>query len=113
MDAQTTLDVVLGLSTQVEDAVLIGADGQVAAGSAPGVAAETLGTLAGQLLARAGALRGGLDVEYVHVSSAGGDVFALQAGGRIAAALAVPEATAGLVLYDLRAALERWEGLRA
>jgi predicted regulator of Ras-like GTPase activity (Roadblock/LC7/MglB family) len=109
VDAQAALDELTTLSVQVVEAVIVGADGAVAATTAAGnVRAEALARAGTALLAAAADVRAGdQDIEHVEISLREGAVFAVRDGDRTIVATTVAEPTAGLVLYDLRTALRR------
>jgi hypothetical protein len=95
------------ISTQIEAAVLFGADGAVEGSTlADERAARGLATAAGQLLDRAGVLRGG-EAQVTQVEAALGDgaVFVVRDGTRRIAAATVANPTVGLVFYDLKSCL--------
>jgi predicted regulator of Ras-like GTPase activity (Roadblock/LC7/MglB family) len=109
MDAAQALAELTELSSQIERAVVLRADGSIL-GSTPGetAGAESLATAARDLLAAASELRSTpQDVSRVEVELAEGAFFVLQEGGRAIAAATGPRPTAGLVAYDLRTCLER------
>lgn len=109
MDASAALSELVGLSTQVVEAVVAGPDGAVeAARAADDERARRLATAGAELLAEASALRPGAPgVERVHVDLERGSLVAVSSAGRTIVATTVPEPTAGLVAFDLRAALRR------
>jgi predicted regulator of Ras-like GTPase activity (Roadblock/LC7/MglB family) len=108
MDASAALSELVGLSTQVVEAVVTGPDGVVeAARAATDERGRRLAAAGAELLAEASALRPGSAVERVHVDLARGSLVAVSGGGRTVVATTVPEPTAGLVAFDLRAALRR------
>jgi len=95
------------ISTQVEAAVLFGADGAVEGSTlADERVAQGLATAAGQLLDRADALRSG-EAAVTQVEAAFGDgaVFVVRDGSRRIAATTVANPTVGLVFYDLKSCL--------
>ena len=114
MDASAAISDLLALSTQVVEAVVTGGDGRVEAAQTSGD--ERTATLAGagaQLLSAASSLRApGSAVERVHVDLERGSLVAVTDGERSIVATTVSEPTAGLVAYDLRAALARARGER-
>lgn len=106
MDASQALAELTELSSQVERAVVLRADGSVLASTAEDAAAETLAQSALDLVAAAFELRSTPDeVNRVEVELAEGAVFVLRDGGRTIAATTGPRPTAGLVVYDLRTCL--------
>jgi predicted regulator of Ras-like GTPase activity (Roadblock/LC7/MglB family) len=109
MDAAQALAELTELSSQIERAVVLRADGSVL-GSTPGgdAKADSLATAALELLAAAFELRSTpQEVSRVEVELAEGALFVLSEGGRTIAAVTGPQPTAGLVAYDLRTCLER------
>jgi len=109
MDATAALSELLGLSTQVVEAVVTAPDGAVeAAHATDGERERALASAGAALLAEAAALRPGAPaVERVHVDLGRGSLVAVSDGERTIVATTVPEPTAGLVAYDLRTALRR------
>jgi hypothetical protein len=109
MDAQSALDELALLSTQVVEAVIV-VDGTVAGATTTAQRAEELAVVARELIAAAEAVRSdGAEVERVEVALPDGAVMAVRDGERVIVASTVPDATPGLVLYDLRTALRRSE----
>ena len=105
MDAATALSELTGLSSRIESAVVLEADGKIL-GSTDGDPARLAGA-ADELLAAAGGLRSADDeVIRVEVEVADGGLFVLRADGRTIAATTGPGAIAGIVVYDLRTCLE-------
>lgn len=96
------------LSSQVEDAAILGESGFVLVSTGTPERGEELARVAAELLAAAGDVRpDGPPVTRLEVSLEAGSVFVVREGGRTAVATTVPEPTAGLVVYDLRTALRR------
>jgi len=95
------------ISTQIEAAVLFGADGAVEGSTLKNEsAAKGLAAAAAQLLDRAGALRGGeAAVTQVEAALGDGAVFVVRDGARRIAAATVSNPTVGLVFYDLKSCL--------
>lgn len=106
MDPATALEELRTLSNQIVEAVITGPEGIVGTGQA-----ERHATLsaAGEALLSAGAdVRPGSEPpSRVQVLLADGAVFAVREGERTIVATTVPEPTAGLVVYDLRATLRK------
>ena len=107
MDAAQALLELTELSSQVEAAVVLGADGSVLASThedpakAAALASSTL-----ELVAEAFTLyTQPLEVTRVEVELEDGAVFVLRDGGRTIAATTGPDPTSGLVVYDLRTCL--------
>jgi len=95
------------LSSQVEDAAILGQSGFVLASTGAQEEGERLARVAAELLAAAAGVRAEGDVTRVEVRQPSGSVFVVVEGGHTAVATTVSEPTAGLVLYDLRTALRR------
>ena len=109
MDAAQALAELTELSSQVERAVVLRADGSVL-GSTPDdpVGAPALATAALELLASAFELRSTpQEVSRVEGELKEGALFVLHEGGRTIAAVTGPQPTSGLVAYDLRTCLQR------
>jgi hypothetical protein len=107
MDAAQALAELTELSSQVERAALLDAQGEVlgSTDSAP-AAAESLAQAARDLVTAAGELHASAgDVVRVEVELEEGGLFVLSEGGRTIAATTGPSPTAGLVIYDLRTCL--------
>lgn len=111
MDAAQALAELTELSSQVERAVVLRADGSVLAATPEDDAAATaLARGALDVLATAFELRSSpQEVTRVEVELEEGALFVLREGGRTIAAVTGPQPTAGLVAYDLRTCLERIE----
>ena len=111
MDAAQALAELTELSSQVERAVVLRADGSVLAATPEDDAAATALTRGAlDVLAIAFELRSSpQEVTRVEVELEEGALFVLREGGRTIAAVTGPQPTAGLVAYDLRTCLERIE----
>lgn len=110
MDAAQALTDLMQLSTQVEAAVVLGADGSVVAARPEGSAtADVLASSALELVGAAFELGSKQEVARVEVELADGAVFVLREGGRTVAARTGPQPSAGLVVYDLRTCLRSIE----
>lgn len=109
MDASAALSELVGLSTQVVEAVITGPGNAVEATHASGDDRSRALVAAGEdLLATAASLRpDGPAVERVHVDLGRGSIVVVREGGRTIVATTVAEPTAGLVAFDLRTALRR------
>lgn len=109
MDPATALAELSELSTQVTRAVVVGPEGVEASIGAEGEQAERLARTGSALLAAARDVPHGSasEVDRVEVVTAAGGVFVVVDPNRTVVATTVPEPTAGLVLYDLRAVLRR------
>jgi predicted regulator of Ras-like GTPase activity (Roadblock/LC7/MglB family) len=112
MDASAVLTELVGVSTQVVEAVIVGPDGAVEAARTSGdERAAALAARGRELLGAAGAIRAeGAEVERVHVDTERGSLVAVTDGHRTAVATTVAEPTVGLVAFDLRSALARLRG---
>ena len=109
MDAAAAISELVGLSTQVVEAVVASADGTVeAARAADDDRARALAAAGSALLVEASGLRpASPGVERVHVDLERGSLVVVSDGRRTIVATTVAEPTAGLVAFDLRTALRR------
>lgn len=108
MEPNEALAELAELSSQIEEAAILGGTGFVLASTGTPERGEELARLAAELLAAAEDVRaGGPEVTRVEVALAQGSVFVVREGGRSAVATTVAEPTSGLALYDLRTALRR------
>ena len=109
MDASAVLSELVGVSTQVIEAVISGPDGDIeAARTAGDERSRTLAAHGAELLAAAAAIRDdGPPVERVHVDLDRGSLSVASDGVRTVVATTVAEPTVGLLAYDLRAVLAR------
>ena len=108
MDATTALTELVGVSTQVVEAVVSGASGSVeAARTASDTRARELADAGAELLSRAGAIRSGAPVGRVQVDLQRGSLVAVTEGGRTIVATTIADPTAALVALDLRTVLRR------
>ncbi len=107
MDVAQTLSELTELSSQIDRAVVIGADGSVLGSTMDdSAAAEELARAALDLVAVAFELRSSpQEVTRAEVELSEGALFVLREGGRTIAATTGPKPTAGLVAYDLRTCL--------
>ena len=112
MDASAALSELVGLSTQVVEAVVTGPDGTIhAARTAGDDRSQALAAHGSDLLDGAATLRpGGPPVERVHVDTERGSVVVVSDGERAVVATTVAEPTAGLVAHDLGTLLARVRG---
>jgi predicted regulator of Ras-like GTPase activity (Roadblock/LC7/MglB family) len=111
MDATAALSELVDVSTQVVEAVVSDADGAVEASRTVDEArAEAIAAVGAALLAEAASIRGGQPIERVHVDLDRGSLVAVTDGEWTVVATTVAEPTAGLLAYDLRAALGRMRG---
>ena len=110
MDASAALSELVGLSTQVVEAVITGpggaveADARVRRGDAR---ARSRRRVTSSSRAAAALRPDGPAVERVHVDLGRGSIVVVREGERTIVATTVPEPTAGLVAFDLRTALRR------
>lgn len=106
MDAAAALAGLQELSSQVIAAVVLGPDGTLEAGAPSQQRAERLAGTARELVQAAAEVRPSAgSPSRIEVSLPDGSVFVVREGTRSIAAVTTPEPTAGLVVYDLRAAL--------
>jgi len=107
MDAAQALTDLAEISSQIEAAVVLDADGSILASTLDGSRGEALGRLTQELLAAVGRAAGGNEpaLAQVEVSTAEGSVFLVRDGDRAIAATTAPEPTVGLVFYDLKSCL--------
>ena len=108
MDAANALRELMELSTQIESAVVLRADGEVLASTLEDPASESaLARSTLELMAAAfGLNEQPREVTRVEVELESGAFIALRDGGRTIAATTGPQPTSGLVVYDLRTCLE-------
>jgi hypothetical protein len=110
MDAAQALAELTELSSQVERAVVLNAQGEVLGSTQDDGATEPLARAALDLVAAAGELHGSAtEVARAEVELAEGGLFVLREGGLTIAATTGAGPTAGLVAYDLRTCLQRIE----
>ena len=107
MDAHEALAELTSLSTQIEEAAILGGSGFVLASTGAPERGEQLARTAADMLAAAADVRPASNVSRVEVVTGTGGVFVVVEGGRTVVATTVPAPTAGLVVYDLRTALRR------
>jgi hypothetical protein len=114
MDASAALTELVGVSTQVVEAVVAGPSGVVeAARTSSDRRASELAVAGAELLSTAAEMRPGETVERVQVDLERGSLVAATDGVRTIVATTVPEPTSALVSFDLRTALRRTaEGAR-
>jgi predicted regulator of Ras-like GTPase activity (Roadblock/LC7/MglB family) len=108
MDAAQALSELTEISSQIEAACLLDADGSLVASTlGDELAARRLVDAAVALLHEARQAQGGGDKELVQLEAAllDGSVFVVLEGGRAVAAVTKPEPTVGLVFYDLKSCL--------
>jgi predicted regulator of Ras-like GTPase activity (Roadblock/LC7/MglB family) len=107
MEPNEALAELLDLSSQIDDAAILGESGFVLASSGTPERGEELARVAAELVAAASDVRASAEIARVEVSLGSTSLFVVREGGRTAVATAAPDSTAGLVVYDLRTALRR------
>jgi predicted regulator of Ras-like GTPase activity (Roadblock/LC7/MglB family) len=112
MDPAAALDDLLEVSSQIESAVLVGADGSVTGSTFPDEQrASRLADLAKRLFdAAEEGERGGpapRPLSQLEAATLEGSVFVVRDGERLIAAATGPEPTVGLVFYDLKTCLRQ------
>jgi predicted regulator of Ras-like GTPase activity (Roadblock/LC7/MglB family) len=105
--AEKALAELRDISAQVQAAVLFDAAGKVLASTLPDEKAEQLAGAAKLLLEQAEVVRadGEAKLTQLEVAMREGSVFVVRDEEHVLAATTAPEPTAGLVFYDLRAAM--------
>lgn len=112
MDAAQAIADLTEISPQVQDVVVIAADGSLTGSNlAVAAAAERLADGARRLLDAAEGLRPG--VAQLEAATTSGSVFVVRDGERLIAATTTPEPTVGLVFYDLKTCLRSITGAGA
>jgi predicted regulator of Ras-like GTPase activity (Roadblock/LC7/MglB family) len=115
MDAAQALADLIEISTQIEAAVLVDAQGKVVASSlADEARAATIARAARDLLAAAEesmpGTEGGERLVQLQAAMQDGCVFVVRDDERVVAAVTVPDPTVGLVFYDLKTCLRHAAG---
>lgn len=105
-DGKTALSELIEISTQIEAAVLVGADDKVAATNLRDDRAIELAASARTLLEEASRFGAG-ELTHLEAVTSEGSLFVVRDGGLLVAASTGAEPTAGLVFYDLKACLRR------
>jgi predicted regulator of Ras-like GTPase activity (Roadblock/LC7/MglB family) len=107
MDAEQALSDLTEVSSQIETALVLGADGSTMASTLDGTRSAELARAAQELLAavRRATGDGSREVVQLEVATAAGSVFLVRDGERTIAATTGPEPTVGLVFYDLKSCL--------
>ena len=107
MDAAQALSDLTEISSQIEAAVVLDADGTTMASTLDGTRAEDLARTTKELLAAIGraAGDGGKELAQLEVATGDGSVFVVRDEQRTIAATTGPGPTVGLVFYDLKSAL--------
>ncbi len=107
MDAAQALSDLTEISSQIEAALILDADGSVLAATVSEERAAEMGQTAQELLAAVRRVPGDDDRELaqVEVATPNGSVFLVRDDERTIAATTGPEPTVGLVFYDLKSTL--------
>jgi predicted regulator of Ras-like GTPase activity (Roadblock/LC7/MglB family) len=105
-DGRTALSELTEISSQVEAAVLFGADGKVVASTLPDTRAEQVAAGAKALFDEAGRASSG-ELTHLEAATAAGSLFVVRDGELLIAAATGAEPTSGLVFYDLKACLRK------
>jgi predicted regulator of Ras-like GTPase activity (Roadblock/LC7/MglB family) len=105
-DGKTALDELKEISSQIESAVLFGADGEVVASTLPDPRAKQVASSAKALFEEAGRAATG-ELTHLEAATADGSLFVVREGDLLVAASTGAEPTAGLVFYDLKACLRK------
>jgi predicted regulator of Ras-like GTPase activity (Roadblock/LC7/MglB family) len=107
MDAAQALSDLTEVSSQINAALVLDADGSTMASTLDGTQAEELSRAAQELLAavRGAAGDGEKELAQLEVATTGGSVFVVRDQERTIAATTGPEPTVGLVFYDLKSCL--------
>jgi predicted regulator of Ras-like GTPase activity (Roadblock/LC7/MglB family) len=92
------------ISSQIESAVLFGADGKVVAATIPDEPAAQVAVSAKALLEQAAQIGEG-ELTQIEASTPDGSLFVVKDGATMIAASTSAEPTAGLVFYDLKECL--------
>jgi hypothetical protein len=103
MDAAQAIADLTEISPQVQDVVLVAADGTLQGSNAGEHRAAHLAEAAQRLLQEAQALQP--NVGQLEAATVQGSVFVVRDAGRLIAATTTPEPTVGLVFYDLKTCL--------
>src|SRR6478672_13516953 len=109
MDAAQALSDLTEISSQIEAAVVLDANGAQLASTLEGGRGEDFATAVQELLAAVGRAAGREPVQ-AEVSTGEGSVFLVRDGERSIAATTAPEPTVGLVFYDLKSCLRAFGG---
>ena len=105
-DGKTALDELKEISSQIESAVIFGADGEVVASTLPDPRAKQVAASAKALFEEAGRAAPG-ELTHLEAATADGSLFVVREGDLLVAASTGAEPTAGLVFYDLKACLRK------
>jgi predicted regulator of Ras-like GTPase activity (Roadblock/LC7/MglB family) len=107
MDAAQALSDLTEISSQIEVALVLDADGSTMASTLDGPRAQELAQAAQELLAAVGrtAGDGAGELAQLEVATTDGSVFVVRDGERTITATTGSEPTVGLVFYDLKSCL--------
>ena len=107
MDAAQALSDLTEISSQIEAAVVLDADGSALASTLDESRSSELARTAQELLAAVGRVSGNGDKELaqLEIATTDGSVFVVRDEHRTIAAITGPEPTVGLVFYDLKSCL--------
>ena len=103
-NVKAALDELTEISSQIESAVLFGADGEVVASTLPDLHAKQVAASAKALFEEAGRAATG-ELTHLEAITGDGSLFVVREGDLLVAAATGAEPTAGLVFYDLKACL--------
>ena len=103
MDAAQAIADLTEISPQVQDVVVVAADGTLQGSNAGEHRAAHLAEAAQRLLQEAQVLQP--NVAQLEAATVQGSVFVVRDNGRLIAATTTPEPTVGLVFYDLKTCL--------
>jgi len=104
MDAAQALTDLREISSQIQAAVVLDADGQKLGSTLDGSRGDDFAQASRELLAAVGRAAGREPVQ-AEISLGGGSVFLVKDGERAIVATTAPEPTVGLVFYDLKSCL--------
>jgi predicted regulator of Ras-like GTPase activity (Roadblock/LC7/MglB family) len=107
MDAAQALSDLTEVSSQIEAAIVLDADGSTMASTVDGTRTQELARAAQELLTAVGRAvgDGAGELAQFEVATTQGSVFVVRDGQRTIAATTGPEPTVGLVFYDLKSCL--------
>jgi predicted regulator of Ras-like GTPase activity (Roadblock/LC7/MglB family) len=107
MDAAQALSDLTEISSQIEAAVVLDADGSALASTLDESRSAELARTAQELLAAVGRASGdgGKELAQLEIATTDGSVFVVRDEQRTIAATTGPEPTVGLVFYDLKSCL--------
>ena len=106
MEAAEALKELTEISSQIEAACLLDAEGNLLGSTLPDeAAAKRFGDAAAALLREARTAGGERELAQLEAATSNGSVFLVLEGVRAVAAVTKPEPTVGLVFYDLKSCL--------